>query len=146
MMVSPGCGSFPEANWMIFWDVWRNWDTPVHGLWPLGPLSITEYTVWKSHRYFPTSHTLWDFNNILSYDMYLPKVVCVLLVIWVILQKLLQWNKLDQHQKNCPYTNTEMLNSPCCCGEIWSWEAYDQPGQWWRHPVCVYIPGNVLHA
>lgn len=37
MMVSPGCGSFPEANWMIFWDVCRNCDTPVQGLWPLGP-------------------------------------------------------------------------------------------------------------
>ena len=22
---------------MIFWDVCRNWDTPVQGLWPLGP-------------------------------------------------------------------------------------------------------------
>lgn len=37
MIVSPGWGSWPEANWMIFCEVCRNWDTPVHGLWPFWP-------------------------------------------------------------------------------------------------------------
>ncbi len=37
MMVSPGWGSWPEANWMIFCEVCRNWDTPVQGLWPFWP-------------------------------------------------------------------------------------------------------------
>lgn len=36
MTVSPGWGSFPEANWMIFWDVCKNWDTPVQGFRPPG--------------------------------------------------------------------------------------------------------------
>lgn len=37
MIVSPGWGSWPEANWMIFCEVCRNWDTPVQGLWPFWP-------------------------------------------------------------------------------------------------------------
>ena len=49
MTVSPGCGSFPEANWMIFWEVWRNWDTPVQGLWPLGPWGAARVTHRLSH-------------------------------------------------------------------------------------------------
>lgn len=36
MTVSPGWGSFPDANWIIFWDVCRNWDTPVQGFRPPG--------------------------------------------------------------------------------------------------------------
>lgn len=37
MMVSSGWGSWPEANWMIFCDVCKNWDTPVQGLCPFWP-------------------------------------------------------------------------------------------------------------
>lgn len=54
MIVSPGWGSWPEANWMIFCEVCRNWDTPVQGLWPFWPCDPrnpetgTMSTTWQS--------------------------------------------------------------------------------------------------
>lgn len=89
MMVSPGCGSAPEANWMIFWEVWRNWDTPVHGLCIPGPLSTRNDAIVRSN---PTADVRqlfqWRQNTWMSKCVtYFPKVVCVLLVVWVVLQE-----------------------------------------------------------